>query len=50
MFYPLPNGPLTKVAGVEMRYDPSLSPDGHYLVYTKMTSTGSDLMVVENFR
>jgi Tol biopolymer transport system component/DNA-binding winged helix-turn-helix (wHTH) protein len=50
MFYRFPNGPITKVAGVEMRYGLSLSPDGRYLVYTKMTSTGSDLMLVENFR
>ena len=49
MFYRFPNGPITKVAGVEMRYGLTLSPDGRYLVYTKMTSTGSDLMLVENF-
>ena len=50
MFYRFPNGPITKVAGVEMRYGMSLSPDGRYLLYTKMTATGSDLMLVENFR
>jgi Tol biopolymer transport system component len=50
MFYRFPKGPITKIAGVETRYGSSLSPDGHYLVYTKMTSTGSDLMLVENFR
>ena len=50
MFYRFPNGPITKVTGVEMRYGLSLSPDGHYLIYTKMTFTGSDLMLVENFR
>ena len=50
MFYRFPNGPLTKIAGVEMRYGLSLSPDGRHLVYTKMTSTGSDLMLAENFR
>ncbi|HYL34303.1 MAG TPA: winged helix-turn-helix domain-containing protein [Bryobacteraceae bacterium] len=50
MFYRFPNGPITKVAGVEMRYGMSLSPDGRYMLYTKMTSTGSDLMLVENFR
>jgi Tol biopolymer transport system component/DNA-binding winged helix-turn-helix (wHTH) protein len=50
MFYRFPNGPINKVAGVEMRYGLSLSPGGLYLVYTKMTSTGSDLMLIENFR
>jgi hypothetical protein len=50
MFYHFPKGPITKIAGVETRYGFSLSPDGHYLIYTKMTSTGSDLMLVENFR
>jgi eukaryotic-like serine/threonine-protein kinase len=50
MFYPFPNGPVTKVAGVALRYGLSASPDGRWLVYTKLTSTGSDLMLVENFR
>ena len=49
MFYRFPTGPITKVAGVETRYGFSLSPDGRYLAYTKMTATGSDLMLVENF-
>ncbi len=52
MFYRLPNGPLTKVAGVEgmSMYGFSISPDGRYLLYTKMVSSGSDLMLVENFK
>jgi serine/threonine protein kinase/Tol biopolymer transport system component len=52
MFYRLPNGPLTKVAGVEgvSLYGFSISPDGRYLLYTKMVSSGSDLMLVENFK
>jgi Tol biopolymer transport system component len=50
MFYPFPKGPVTRIAGVETGYGFSLSPDGRYLVYTKMTATGSDLMLVENFR
>jgi len=50
MFYRFPKGPITKVAGVETRYGFSFSPEGRYLIYTKMTSTGSDLMLVENLR
>lgn len=50
MFYRFPKGPITKVAGVQTRYGFSISPDGRDLLYTKMTSTGSDLMMVENFR
>jgi Tol biopolymer transport system component len=50
MFYRFPNGPIKKVTGVETRYGHSVSPDGRYLLFTKMTSTGSDLMAVENFR
>jgi Tol biopolymer transport system component len=50
MFFRLPNGPITRVAGVQTRYGLSISPNRRYLLYTKMTSTGSDLMLVENFR
>ena len=50
MFYHFPNGPLTKVAGITTRYGVSASPDGRWLLYTKLTSTGSDLMLVESFR
>jgi Tol biopolymer transport system component len=50
MFYPFPSGPITKVAGLETRYGLSISPDGRQLLYTKLTSTGSDLMLVDNFR
>ena len=28
----------------------SISPDGRYLRYTKMVSSGADLMLVENFK
>ncbi|HLJ16676.1 MAG TPA: protein kinase [Bryobacteraceae bacterium] len=50
MFYRFPNGPVTKIAGVTTRYGLSASPDGRWLVYTKLTSTGSDLMLVDKFR
>jgi dipeptidyl aminopeptidase/acylaminoacyl peptidase len=52
MFYRFPNGPLTKVAGIEgvSQYGFSISPDGRYLLYAKMVSSGSDLMLVENFK
>ena len=50
MFYRFPAGPVIKVAGVKMRYGLSASPDGRWLVFTKLTSTGSDLMLVDNFR
>jgi hypothetical protein len=50
MYYRLPGGPITKISDIQTQYGLSLSPDQHYLLYTKMTSTGSDLMLVENFR
>lgn len=52
MFYRFPSGPLTKVSGVESpsQYGLSISPDGHWLLYSKMTSQGSDLMLVEDFK
>jgi len=28
----------------------SLSPNGHNLLYTKFVSSGSDLVLIENFR
>jgi serine/threonine protein kinase len=49
MFYRFPNGPLAKVAGIQTRYGFSLSPDRRYVTYTKMTSTGSDLMLIDKF-
>jgi len=49
MFYRFPNGPVAKVAGIQARYGFSLSPDGRYVIYTKMTSTGSDLMLMDKF-
>jgi Tol biopolymer transport system component len=49
MFYRFPNGPVTRVAGIQARYGFSLSPDGRYVIYTKMTSTGSDLMLMDKF-
>ena len=52
MFYRFSDGSFTKVASVESPsfYGLSLSPDGRWMLYTKFTSTGSDLMLVENFR
>lgn len=52
MFYHFPNGPVSKVKGVDAPsyYGSTVSPDGRYLLYTKFTATGSDLMLVENFR
>jgi eukaryotic-like serine/threonine-protein kinase len=52
MFYRFPNGPLKEVpnAGPTARFGLSLSPDGKYLLYNKQTATGSDLMLVENFK
>lgn len=50
MFYRFPAGPVSKVAGVTTRYGISASPDGRWLLYTKLTATGSDLMMVDNFR
>jgi serine/threonine protein kinase len=52
MFYPFPNGPILRVAGAESpsQFGLSASPDGRYLLYTKLTSSGADLMLVENFK
>jgi hypothetical protein len=50
MFYPLPNGPAAAVAGVKTGYGFSVSPDGRFLLYTRMVRTGADLMLVRNFR
>ena len=50
MFYRFPAGPARKVAGIETAYGFSTSPDGRWLIYTKLTATGSDLMLVENFQ
>jgi Tol biopolymer transport system component len=52
MFYRFPSGPVSKVKGVDSPsyYGSSISPDARYLLYTKFTATGSDLMLVENFR
>jgi hypothetical protein len=49
MLFPFPNGPITKLPGVQARYGMSVSPDDRWLAYTKMTVTGSDLMLAENF-
>jgi Tol biopolymer transport system component len=49
MCYRFPDGPVAKVAGIQTRYGFSVSPDGRDLIYTKMTSTGSDLMLVDRF-
>jgi len=49
MFFRFPDGPITKIDGVQARFGISLSPDDRWLTYTKMTATGSDLMLVENF-
>jgi hypothetical protein len=50
MFFRFPDGPIMKIDGVQARFNISLSPDDRWLAYTKMTATGSDLMLVENFR
>jgi eukaryotic-like serine/threonine-protein kinase len=52
MFYRFPNGPVSKMTGVDSPslYGSSVSPDGRYLLYTRFTATGSDLMLVDNFR
>jgi Tol biopolymer transport system component len=49
MFYRLPKGPVTRVADIKTRYGHAVSPDGRWLIYTTLRSTGSDLMLVENF-
>ena len=49
MFFRFPDGPIMKIDGVQARFGISLSPDDRWLAYTKMTATGSDLMLVENF-
>lgn len=52
MFYRFPNGPITKVKGADnpSPYGLSVSPDEQWLLYTKFTASGSDLMLVENFQ
>jgi eukaryotic-like serine/threonine-protein kinase len=52
MFYKFPSGPLVPMQGLEAptQWGFSLSPDGKQLLYTKFTATGSDLMLVENFK
>jgi serine/threonine protein kinase/WD40 repeat protein len=50
MFFPFRNGLITKIPGVQARYGISVSADDRWLAYTKLTNTGSDLMLVENFR
>jgi eukaryotic-like serine/threonine-protein kinase len=52
MFYKFPAGPLVPLQGLEAptQWGFSLSPDGKQLLYTKFTATGSDLMLVENFK
>jgi Tol biopolymer transport system component len=51
MFYRFFDGRISKVTGADdpSYYGSSVSPDGRYLLYTKFTATGSDLMLVENF-
>ena len=52
MFYRFSDKSINKVAGAESpsSYGLSLSPDGRYLLYSKFTGSGSDLMLVENFQ
>ena len=50
MYYALSGKPIVRFGDVQTQYGLSLSPDQRYLLYTKMTSTGSDLMIAENFR
>ena len=52
MFYRFPDGPVTKISGVESPagQPPSVSPEGRYLLYTKMNSSGVDLMILENLQ
>ena len=52
MFYRFPDGPLTKVMGADhpSPYGASVSPDGRFVLYTRFTTWGAHLMLVENFR
>src|SRR5262249_17023007 len=52
MFYSFPNGSITKVLAAEnpAQFGLSVSPDGRWLLYSKLTSSGSDLMLVEDFK
>jgi Tol biopolymer transport system component len=52
MFYRFPNGPITRVAGADSpsQFGLSVSPDGRSLLYSKLTSTGADLMLVDSFK
>jgi len=49
MLYRWPAGPITELTGLKTGYGFSASPDGRFLLYTKMT-TGADLMLVHDFR
>ena len=52
MFYKFPSGPWVKVQGVDgiSQYGISVSPDGKLMLYTKMVSHGSDLMLVDKLK
>ena len=51
-FLPLPTGKTRKILTIERPYVGyvTVSPDGRTILYTQADQTGSDLMLVENFR
>ena len=49
--YEFATGKTSKIRTMERRVgDLTVSPDGRTILYTQLDETGSDLMLVENFR